>query len=118
MDRALYAAEFSSTVSTGLWFIFDDRTIMGINIPGTGLNLDDNLRETMTKAHELAFPSDARTLVEHWQDVGNLSDNVFMNQFKGKIAELLTKQRLESDGWTDVTLAPRFISKDSGHHRC
>ncbi len=112
MDSGLYAAEFSSAVSTGLWFIFDDRNIMGINIPGTGLNVDDNLREAMTKAREV-FPSDPRTLLEHWQDVGDLPamNNVFMNPFKGKIAEFLTKQQLESAGWTDVTLAPDLDQK-------
>ena len=110
MDRALYAAEFASAVSFGMWYIFGDRSLLGINVPFTGINVDDHLRETITQAHKLAFPSEARTLTEHWQDVSGLPEqelnNVFMSPFKGKMAELETKQLLESNGWTDVTLAP------------
>ena len=42
-DRAMYAAEFASGASFGLWYIFNDRSIMGINVPGTGINVDDSL---------------------------------------------------------------------------
>ena len=33
MDRAMYAAEFASGVSFGLWFVFDERSLLGIDIP-------------------------------------------------------------------------------------
>ena len=116
-DRAMFAAEFASAVSAGMWFIFDDRSVMGINISGTGINEDDAVheaiigwRDTLIEAHDKAFPSEARTLAEHWQEVVTLPketlDRVFMSPFKGKIAELETNRLLESNGWTDMTLAP------------
>ena len=108
MDRALYAAEFTSAASFGLWYIFDERSVLGISIPGTGINLDDDLRERMIQAHELAIPSETRTVWEHSQDALNnpgTFDNSFMSPFKGKVAELETNQLLESDGWTHMTLA-------------
>ena len=113
MDRAMYAAEFTSAASFGLWYIFDGRSVLGISIPGAGINIDDDLRERMIQAHELAFPSETRTVWEHFQDALNAPetlDNTFMNSFKGKMAELETNQLLESDGWTHMTLAP-----DSNH---
>ena len=110
MDLAMSTAEFASAVSTGMWFIFDDRSVAGISIPFTGVNIDDNLREVMSQAHESAFPNEARTLVEHWENVRYLPDmdlnNQFMSPFKGKIAELLTNQQSELNGWTHMTLAP------------
>ena len=110
MDRAMYAAEFASAMSTGMWFIFDDRTVMGINIPGTGINVDDDWRETLAQAHEMAFPSEVRTLSEHWQDVMGLPcnelNNMFMSPFKGKAAEFKTNELLESNDWTHMTLSP------------
>ena len=73
-------------------------------------NVDDGLRETMTRAHKMVFQSEGRTVTEHWQDVMGLPkktlDNVFMSPFKGKVAELETTRLLGSDGWTDMTLAP------------
>ena len=109
MDRAMYAAEFTSAASFGLWYIFDGRSVLGISIPGAGINIDDDLRERMIQAHELAFPSETRTVWEHFQDALNAPetlDNTFMNKFKGTMAELQTNQLLESDGWTHMTLAP------------
>ena len=110
MDSAMSAAEFASSLSAGMWFIFEDRSVMGIKIPGTGINVDDGLRETMSQAHEMAFPSEVRTLTEHWQDVMGLPENelnnVFMSPFKGKVAEFKTNELLESNEWTHMTLSP------------
>ena len=72
----------------------------GISIPGTGINIDDDLARGL-QAHELAFPSETRTVWEHFQDALNnpgTFDNSFMSPFKGKVAELETNQLLESDG--------------------
>lgn len=109
MDRAMYAAEFAAGVSFGLWYIFEDRTLMGITVPGTGINVDDDWREKLTYAHELAFPSEAQSVWEHFQDASKIPEtfhNTFMNDFKGTLAELLHKEALEAQGWTQVTLAP------------
>ena len=98
MDRDMKAAEFAADVSIGMWAVFPS------------VNVDDGLRETMTRAHEMVFKTEVRTLTEHWQDVMGLPketlDRVFMSLFKGKVAELETNRLLGSDGWTDMTLAP------------
>ena len=111
MDRAMYAAEFSAGVSFGLWYIFDDRTLMGMNIPFTGVDVHDGWREILTEAHQIQFPSESMSVWEHFLEADADSgtfDNVFMSPYKGKVAELLTKQDLEAQGWTQVTLAPEL----------
>ena len=83
------AAESASSVSAGMWFLFDERNVLGIDIPFTGVNLDD-LPETMTQAHRLAFPSESGTVWDHWRGsysvLGTL-DNTFMSLFKGEFGE-------------------------------
>ena len=108
MDRAMYAAEFASNVSAGMWFIFDERSVAGRDILGTGINVDDSLREKLTTAHNLAFPSETRSVWEHWQDVKDLPEvnNVLMSPLKGKFAELHTADQLREAGWTNVQIAP------------
>ena len=106
MDRAMYAAEFASAASAGLWFIFDERSVRGINIPGTGINVDDRLFE----AYEAQYPGLAadHSLYEQWQDMlGRSSDSMegFINELKGKVAEFNTKEILEQNGFTNVTIA-------------
>ncbi len=65
----MYAAEFASGVSFGMWYIFGDRELMGINVPHTGINVDDNWRETLNFAHnEMAFQNETRTVWQHHQD--------------------------------------------------
>ena len=108
MDRAMYAAEFASATSFGLWYIFDDRNLLGINLPAfTGLNVDDRWRETMTLAHETAFPSETKTVWEHFQGTFNEPnfDNVFMTPLKGKVGELNAKELLEQNDYSNVELA-------------
>ena len=108
-DRAMYAAEFVTGVSSAMWYIFDDRSVLGINVPGTGVSVDDHLRETMTQAHDMAFPNEDRTVAEHWQDVAfndpDAMNNTFMSPLKGKVAEIKVAEKLEQDGFTNVELA-------------
>lgn len=109
-DRAMYAAEFATGVSSAMWYIFDDRSVLDMNVPGTGVNVDDHLRDTMTQAHDIAFPNEDRTVAEHWQDI-SLNDpdalnNTFMSPLKGKVAEIKAAEKLEQDGFTNVELAP------------
>ncbi len=95
-DRAMYAAEFTSAVSLSMWPIFD------------GVNVDDDLRETMIQAHERAFPGEARTVWEHHQDALNdpeTYNKAFMSPFKGVVAEINAKEQLNQRGW-DLDLAP------------
>ena len=97
-DRAMFAAEFASAASFGMWAVFP------------GVNVDDDLRETMVQAHERAFPSEDRAVYEHWQEIEALNDpvamnNTFMSPLKGVIAEINAKNQLNQRGW-NVDLAP------------
>ena len=97
-DRAMFAAEFAAAASFGMWAIFP------------GVNVDDDLRETMVQAHERAFPGEDRAVYEHWQDVEALNDsvamnNTFMSPLKGAVAEINAKEQLNENGW-NVDLAP------------
>ena len=106
-DRAMSTAEYASALSAGMWFIFDDRSFMGINIPFTGINIDDRLFE----AYEAQYRSLAadHSLHEQWQDMverGPDSMEGFISGLKGKVAEFETNGWLESKGWATMTLAP------------
>lgn len=122
MDRAMYAAEFAAGVSFGLWYIFDDRTLMGVNIPGTGIDLDDSWRETLNFAHdEMAFQSETRTIWQHYQDALENPDtfeNAFMSRLKGSVAEIRAKEMLEERGYTNIDFPQdaegNFISNNEG----
>ena len=85
MDRAMYAAEFASAVSFGMWLIFDNRIVMGINIPVMGINVDDGWRDTLTQAHESAFGNYDGTLTEHWHEMVELSRGD-MDSFIGELS--------------------------------
>ena len=105
-DRAMYAAEFVTGVSSAMWYIFDDRSVLDMNVPGTGtgLNVDDHLR----KAHDIVFEHEDRTVAEHWQDALNNPDtmnNTFMSSLKGKVAELKVAENLKQDGFKNVEVA-------------
>ena len=94
MDRAMYAAEFASGASFGLWAIFDR------------MNVDDTLAE----AYAAQYPGLAsdHSLHEHWTEImdrGPESMEGFINGLKGKIAELDLAERLEQSGFTNVEIA-------------
>ena len=96
-DRAFFGAEVAAAASFGLWAIFP------------GVNVDDNLRETMTQAHEMAFGNYDGTLSEHWQEIvdrGSESVTGFISPLKGKVAEINVAESLEEKGFTDVEIAP------------
>ncbi len=95
MDRAMYAAEFASAASFGLWVVFDD------------VNVDDSI----TQAHQMAFDYDG-TLTEHWRDMmerGPESIQGFMSALKGKVAEIETADILEENGFANVLIAENPI---------
>ncbi len=105
MDRAMYAAEFSAGVAFGLWYIFEDRSLVGLNVPGTGLNVDDNWRETLNFAHdEMAFQNETITVWQHYQDAlesPETFENTFMSPLKGSVTEIKAKDILEEQkGYT------------------
>ena len=95
-DRTMYAAEFASAVSFGMWAVFP------------GVNVDDDLRETMTQAHDMAFGNYEGTLTEHWQEIaerGPESMGGFISILKGKAAEINFADVLEQNGYTNVEAA-------------
>ena len=95
-DRSFYAAESAVGGSVGFWTIFDR------------VNVDDHVRETMTRAHEMAMPGYDGTLTEHWKEMverGSESMTGFISNLKGKYAELETARILEQNGYTNVRIA-------------
>lgn len=115
-DRTMYAAEFASAVSFGLWGVFDDQHISDNGLTDTVTDLDNGLSETevnsgarelISLAHERAFPDESRTPWEHHQDALNASetyDNSFLSPLKGAVAEIQTKEEFNQRGW-NVDLA-------------
>ena len=96
-DRAMFAAEFASAASFGMWAVFP------------GVNVDDNL----ARAYEARWPNLANKRDLHDQvEVLLESDEViatngwFLSGLKGQLAEFEAKEMLEAKGFTNVELAP------------
>ena len=95
MDRAMYAAEFASAASFGMWAIFDD------------INVDDKLfaafeaQYTRISADQSLYEYARQKMEdgpEAWKD--------FINLFKGKVAEFDAEDLLASNGYSNVSLHP------------
>ena len=89
-DRTMDTAEFVSAASFGTWAVFP------------GVNVDDGLRETMTKAHEMAFRSHEGTLTEHFREIterGPESVTEFIGLLRGEAAVINAADAL---GFTNV----------------
>ena len=72
----MYAAEYSTAASLGLWAIFDE------------VNVDDRLQA----AYKAAYPGleQDHSLHQHWREMmerGPEAQDGFINGLKGKIAE-------------------------------
>lgn len=98
-DRAMFAAEFTSAVSLGLWAIFPSS------------NVDDDLRDTMNEAYREQYPNEAagQSLHEKWQEMAESGPDAqagFINGLKGKVAEHDAKDLLEDRGYAGVEIAP------------
>ena len=95
-DRAMYAAEFASVISFGLWGVFDS------------VNVDDDLiRAYATRWPEMA---DEHSLYARWQMLVDSGDGTgendwFFSGLKGQLAEFEAKGTLEAQGYTNVKLA-------------
>ena len=93
-DSALHAAEFTASVSFAMWGIWDE------------INVDD----TLAHAYGAQYPGLAadHSLHEHWlrmNEQGPESVQGFVSGLKGKVAEFDFAQRLEEQGYTNVTIA-------------
>lgn len=93
-DAALFASEFTASVSIGLWGIWDQ-----INVP-----------DAITAAYAAQYPKLAadHSLYDQWQamqELGPESTAGFINGLKGKLAEINAAEQLDSRGFTNVILA-------------
>ena len=92
-DRAMYAAEFASAVSFGMWPIFDD------------INVDDSLAESYaTRWPDMATD---HSLHEKWQMLvesgqGTGESEWFYSGLKGQLAEFKVPDLLKQDGFTNI----------------
>ena len=94
MDRAMYAAEFATAVSGGMWGIFDS------------VNIEDDVRENLTQAHELAFPEYDGTLTEHWQEVmqkGPFAMRHFVGEIETGSSYVTVANELEQQDFTSIS---------------
>ena len=95
MDRAMYASEFTSAVSFGMWQIFDadnvdDKLFAAFEALYTRISADQSLYKYSQQKLEGG--------ADDWQS--------FINQFSGKVAEFDAKDLLESKGYSNVEIHP------------
>ena len=93
-DPALHAAEFTASVSFAMWGIWDE------------INVDD----TLVRAYDPQYPGLAadHSLHEQWLMMNEQGPGLmqgFVSGLKGKVAEFDFAQRLEEQGYTNVTIA-------------
>ena len=96
-DRAMFAAEFTSAVSVGLWAVFGR------------VNVDDDI--TRAYATRWRILADDHSLHEQWRTLVDSGEGVgenewFFNGLKGQLAEFEAQERVEALGYTNVELAP------------
>ena len=104
MDRAMFAAEFVSAVSFGMWYIFDD-IVLTTDLPWTEFD------ESYLQAAYEHLPAEERieglNVAEHWQQVqeeGGKALRDFHSQLKGKLAEFNGRDQFNGQGY-DLELA-------------
>ena len=108
MDRAMYAAEFASAVSFGMWFVFDDDAILSTNFPWTEVN-ESHLqpayeRLAITDPHKYAPDVN---VVERWRQAwseGEDGATEFYDDLKGIAAEFKVRDEYNQQGY-DLELA-------------
>ena len=100
MDRAMYAAEFATAASAGMWGIFsrinvDDRLFAAFEAQYTRISEDQSLYEYSQQKLEEG--------PDTWEH--------FIDQFKGKVAEFDAKDLLKSEGYSNVEIHPNPINE-------
>ena len=111
MDRAMYAAEFASAASFGMWFVFDERSLSVIQVPDGMPDTSIRLGEVLQLAYEHRMPEVADQFPDvhdKYQSLLENGDNTeWLNQqLKGQLAEFNGTALLEQQGHSDVHLAP------------
>ena len=105
MDRAMYAAEFASAVSIGMWPVFGD-AILDANFPGTEIN-DSYLQAAYERLQEtyerLNVPYDPdMNVVERWHQAladGEDAKEEFLDDLKGIVAEFNFRDQFNQQGY-------------------
>ena len=102
MDRSLFAAEFTSAISFGLWPVLDH------------VNVDDSL----TEAYTTRWPDMSKEMSIHdkWQELLESGEGIETNEWffsglKGQLGEFNAKELLEAEGYTRVNLASSAANK-------
>ena len=114
-DRAMYAAEFASVVSVGMWYVFGDDasrtdTILRTDFPGTEIN--DSYLQAAYERTDL-FDSDVPdvNVVERWRQAlanGEDSKEDFLDDLKGIVAEFNARDQLNQQGYNLELAADRY----------
>ena len=110
MDRAMYAAEFASAVSFGMWYVFDENVILDINVPEPMPDTSVQMGEVLQLAYETRMENEAREISsvhEKFQELlnsGGDADN-FIHNLKSQLSEFNATSVLEEQGNTNVELA-------------
>ncbi len=109
MDRAMYAAEFASAASFGMWRVFVDdvsrtNTILGTNFPETEIN--DSYLQAAYERTDVFDPD--MNVVEYWRDAMAEGSTDTLNELgwkmKGVVAEFQARDQLNEIGY-DLELA-------------
>ena len=114
-DRAMYAAEFASVVSVGMWYVFGDDasrtdTILRTDFPGTEIN--DSYLQAAYERTDL-FDSDVpdMNVVERWRQAlasGEDSKEDFLDDLKGIVAEFNARDQFNQQGYNLELAADRY----------
>ena len=115
MDRAMYAAEFTSAVSVGMWYVFGDDpsrtdTILRTDFPGTEIN--DSYLQLAYERTSLFDPDlPDVNVVERWRQAlanGEDSKEDFLDDLKGTVAEFNARDQLNHQGYNLELAADRY----------
>ena len=105
-DRAMYAAEFASAVSVGMWPVFGD-AILSTDFPGTEIN-ESYLQAAYQRAD--LFDPDV-DVAERWRQAladGDDAKEDFLDRLKGIVAEFNARDQLNQRGYNLELAEDRF----------
>ena len=115
-DRAMYAAEFASAVSFGMWYVFGERIVSHIQVPDNMPDTTISQGEILQLAYEQRLPGEAtqypdvhdryQELLESGGDTG-----WFCGDLKGQMAEFNAMALREQQGHMSVSLADSATKK-------
>ena len=100
MDRAMYAAEFASAVSFGMWALYPNAdAVLKTDFPGTEIN--ESYLQTAYERSSRIFDPDLN-VIEGWQQAqleGTEATKKFLDGLKGVVAEFRTRDEYNRHGY-------------------